>query len=122
MIVLLIMLTYNVKYASGKVMAVVFTMKSYCALYFNAVILSFTSYRSCFSSFGRNETEASCAVNQIRVVAIWRPSVEWQRGGVEVGCIRVVLLREAIRGVAAWMDVRADGGHWSWAGSGGCME
>jgi hypothetical protein len=68
------------------------------------------------------EMEASRAVSQVRVAAIWRPSVEWQRGGVEVSWVWVVLLREAIRGVAAWMDVRADGGHWSWAGSGGCME
>ena len=34
--------------------------------------------------------EASRAVSQVRVVAIWRPSVEWQRGGVEVSWVRVV--------------------------------
>jgi hypothetical protein len=68
------------------------------------------------------EIEASRAVSQVRVVAIWRPSAEWQHGGVEASWVRVVLLREAIHGVAARIDVEADGGHWSWAGLAGCVE
>jgi hypothetical protein len=43
------------------------------------------------------EMEASRTVSQVRMVAIWRPSVEWWCGGVEVSWVRVVLLREAIR-------------------------
>ena len=43
--------------------------------------------------------------------------MEWQRRGLEARWIRVALLREAIRGVAAQMDVGADGGHWSSAGA-----
>jgi hypothetical protein len=61
------------------------------------------------------ETEASCAVSQVRVEAIWRSSVEWQRRSVEASWIRMVLLRDAISGVAERTDVRADDDHWSWA-------
>jgi hypothetical protein len=46
----------------------------------------------------------------IRGVAAQRLEASW---------VRVALLREAIRGVAARMDVGADGGHWSWAGAAG---
>jgi hypothetical protein len=49
--------------------------------------------------------EASRDVNQVHVVAIWRPSVEWQHSGVEASWVWAVLLPEAIRGVAARMDV-----------------
>jgi hypothetical protein len=47
-------------------------------------------------------------------VAVCRLSAESQRRGVEASWVRVVLLREAIRGVAAWMDVEAYGVNWSW--------
>jgi hypothetical protein len=58
-----------------------------------------------------DEMEAS----QVRVVAIWRPFVEWQREGVAVSSVQVVFLWEVIRGVAARKDVGADGSHSSWA-------
>ena len=63
------------------------------------------------------ETEASRVVGQVRVVAICRHSVDWQRRGMEASWVWVALLREAIREVAARMDVGADGDHWSWDGS-----
>ena len=45
--------------------------------------------------------------------------MEWQHQGVVASRVRMALHCEAIRRVAARMDVRADGGHWSWAGAAG---
>jgi hypothetical protein len=49
--------------------------------------------------------DVSCAVSQVRLVAVWRPSVEWQRRGVEARWVQVVLLPETTRGEAARMYV-----------------
>ena len=63
--------------------------------------------------------ETSRVVSHVRVEAIGWPYVEWQHQGVVASRVRMALHCEAIRRVAARMDVRADGGHWSWAGAAG---